>query len=315
MFRDFIPLLDDRFHLVAPDLPGFGFSAAPPRSQFTYTFAHLTQVLESFTDILGLARYALYVFDYGAPVGFRLAVSRPERVTAILSQNGNAYEEGLSTNWNPIQKYWQDPSPENREALRAMLTPETTRWQYLHGVPNEKRVAPESYTLDSALMARPGNDEIQLDLFLDYASNVALYPTFQAYFAARQPPLLAAWGKNDPFFLPSGAEAFRRDLPDAEIRSLRHRPLRARDEPPRRSPPTSAPFSARSSSATHAPQRRKPPRRSVTPEARPGTKPRYGFGPSRKVLSRRECQQRPRNHERGSGADLPRDALSKHEGG
>jgi pimeloyl-ACP methyl ester carboxylesterase len=218
MFRNLIPLLEDRFHLVAPDLPGFGFSAAPPRSQFTYTFAHLAQVIESFTDILGLARYALYVFDYGAPVGFRLAVSRPDRVSAILSQNGNAYDEGLSTGWNPIQKYWQDPSAENREALRAMLSPETTKWQYVHGAPDEKCVAPESYTLDSALLARPGNDEIQLDLLLDYATNVALYPTFHAYFAAKQPPLLAAWGKNDPFFLPRGAEAFRRDLPDAEIR-------------------------------------------------------------------------------------------------
>lgn len=217
MFRNLIPLLADRYHVVAPDLPGFGFSEAPDRAGFAYTFDHLAEVIEGFTDALGLERYALYVFDYGAPVGFRLALARPERVTAIISQNGNAYEEGLSTGWNPIQAYWRDPSPANREALRSFLTPETTRWQYVHGVPDETAVAPESWALDSALMARPGNDEIQLDLFLDYASNVALYPAFQEYFRTRQPPLLAVWGKNDPFFLPPGAEAFRRDNPHAEV--------------------------------------------------------------------------------------------------
>ncbi len=220
MFRNLIPRLADRFHLVAPDLPGFGFSEAPDRAQFDYTFANLARVIEGFTDALGLERYALYVFDYGAPVGFRLALARPERVTAIISQNGNAYEEGLSTGWNPIQKYWQEPNAANREALRALLTPETTKWQYVHGVSDETLVAPESYTLDSALLARPGNDEIQLDLFLDYANNVALYPRFHEYFAARQPPFLAVWGKNDPFFLPPGAEAFRRDLPSAEVHFL-----------------------------------------------------------------------------------------------
>jgi pimeloyl-ACP methyl ester carboxylesterase len=218
MFRNLIPLLADRFHVVAPDLPGFGFSDAPDRAAFSYTFDHLAEAIEGFTDAIGLERYALYVFDYGAPVGFRLALARPERVTAIVSQNGNAYEEGLSTGWNPIQKYWREPSAANREALRAFLTPETTRWQYVHGVPDETLVAPESYALDSALLARPGNDEIQLDLFLDYASNVALYPKFQAYFRAKRPPLLAVWGKNDPFFLPPGAEAFRRDNPAAEVR-------------------------------------------------------------------------------------------------
>jgi pimeloyl-ACP methyl ester carboxylesterase len=217
MFRGLIPRLSDRFHLVAPDLPGFGFSEAPDRAQFDYTFANLTRVIESFTDALGLERYALYVFDYGAPVGYRLAVARPERVTAIISQNGNAYEEGLSSGWDSTQRYWREPTAENREALRALLTLETTKWQYVHGVSDETLVAPESYTLDSALLARPGNDEIQLDLFLDYASNVALYPKFHEYFAAKQPPFLAVWGKNDPFFLPPGAEAFRRDLPRAEI--------------------------------------------------------------------------------------------------
>ncbi len=218
MFRNLIPLLADQYRVVAPDLPGFGFSDAPERSQFAYTFDHLAQVIDRFARAIGLARYAIYVFDYGAPVGFRLALAHPERITAIVTQNGNAYAEGLSEGWNPIQKYWNEPTPENRAALRALLTLETTRWQYVHGVPDETLVAPESYALDAALLARPGNDEIQLDLFLDYASNVALYPKFQAYFRERRPPLLAVWGKNDPFFLPAGAEAFRRDVPNAEIR-------------------------------------------------------------------------------------------------
>jgi pimeloyl-ACP methyl ester carboxylesterase len=218
MFRHLIPLLEERFHLVAPDLPGFGFSDVPDRAQFACTFDHLAQVIERFTDVVGLKQYAIYVFDYGAPVGFRLAMARPDRITAIISQNGNAYEEGLSTGWNPLQTYWRDPSPANREGVRFLLTPETTKWQYVHGVADESLVAPESYGLDSALLARPGNDEIQLDLILDYASNVALYPKFHEYFAAHQPPLLAVWGKNDPFFIPAGAEAFRRDLPKAEVR-------------------------------------------------------------------------------------------------
>ena len=217
MFRNLIPLLADRFHIVAPDLPGFGFTTAPDRSQFTYSFDHLAKVIEAFTDAIGLKRYAIYVFDYGAPVGFRLAMARPERVTAIISQNGNAYEEGLSDGWSPIQKYWKDPTPANREALRAFLSPEATKWQYTHGLVDEKQVAPESYTLDSALLARPGNDDIQLDLFLDYAGNVALYPKFHEYFAEHRPPLLAVWGRNDPFFLPPGAEALKRDNPNAEV--------------------------------------------------------------------------------------------------
>ncbi len=218
MFRDLIPALAKDHRTVAPDLPGFGFSDAPDRAQFKYTFDHLTDVIDRFTTVEGLDRYALYVFDYGAPVGFRLATRHPERITAIISQNGNAYEDGLSEGWNPIQRYWKEPTPENRAALRDLLKVETTRWQYVHGVPDESMVAPESYTLDSALLARPGNDEIQLDLFLDYASNVALYPTFQEYFRTHRPPLLAVWGKNDPFFLPAGAEAFTRDLPGAVVR-------------------------------------------------------------------------------------------------
>lgn len=217
MFRDLIPRLADRYHLVAPDLPGFGFSDAPPRAQFKYTFEQLARTIGAFTEAVGLDRYAIYVFDYGAPVGFRLALAHPERITAIISQNGNAYEEGLSEGWNPIRNYWREPTPENRAALREFLKPEATKWQYTYGVADPSRVAPESYTLDAALLARPGNDEIQLDLFLDYASNVALYPKFQAYFRAKHPPLLAAWGRNDPFFLPPGAEAFRRDIPNAEV--------------------------------------------------------------------------------------------------
>ena len=217
MFRSLIPLLAERYHVVAPDLPGFGFSDAPDRAQFTYTFDRLAKVMGEFTAAIGLTRYALFVFDYGAPVGFRLALAHPEHITAIITQNGNAYADGLSEGWNPIQKYWQEPTPENRAALRGFLTPETTKWQYLHGVRDETLVAPESYTLDAALLQRPGNDEIQLDLFGDYQSNVALYPKFQAYFRKKRPPLLAVWGEKDPFFLPAGAEAFKRDISDAEV--------------------------------------------------------------------------------------------------
>ena len=217
MFRDLIPLLQDQFHIVAPDLPGFGFTVVDPSRPFTYSFDALAQVIQRFTDAIGLTRYALYVFDYGAPVGFRLARARPDRVTAIISQNGNAYEEGLSAGWGPVQAYWRDPTPANRDALRSMQTLETTRWQYTHGAADPTQVAPESYTLDAALMARPGNDEIQLDLFGDYKSNVALYPAFQAYFRTHKPPFLAVWGRNDPFFLPPGAEAFKRDIPDATV--------------------------------------------------------------------------------------------------
>ena len=217
MFRNLIRALADRYHVVAPDLPGFGFSDAPDRERFRYTFDNLAKVIDRFTQVIGLDRFALYVFDYGAPVGFRLALAHPERITAVISQNGNAYVEGLSDGWNPIQKYWKEPSAENRAALRQFLAPEATKWQYLHGVQDETLVAPEAYQLDSALLARPGNDDIQLDLFLDYASNVALYPMFQDYFRTKKPPLLAVWGKNDPFFLAPGAEAFKRDNPNAEV--------------------------------------------------------------------------------------------------
>jgi pimeloyl-ACP methyl ester carboxylesterase len=220
MFRDLIPLLADRFHVIAPDLLGFGQSAMPGRDSFTYTFEALTDVLESFTDAIGLDRYAVYVFDYGAPTGFRLAVRRPERITAIITQNGNAYEEGLSNGWNPVRAYWKDPTQANRDAIRTLVQPETTVWQYTHGVPDPSLVSPDGYTLDNHYLARPGAHEIQLDLFLDYASNVKHYPDFQEYFRTRQPPLLAIWGRNDPFFLPAGAEAFKRDIPRADVRLL-----------------------------------------------------------------------------------------------
>jgi pimeloyl-ACP methyl ester carboxylesterase len=218
MFRNLIPALADAYHVVAPDLPGFGFSDAPDRKKFRYTFEHLAEVISRFTQTIGLDRLAIYVFDYGAPIGFRLALAHPERITAIISQNGNAYEEGLSQGWNPIQKYWKEPTAENRAALREFLKPEATKAQYLYGVQDPTLVAPETYELDSALLARPGNDEIQLDLFLDYASNVALYPKFQEYFRTKRPPLLAVWGNSDPFFLPPGGEAFKRDNPTAEVR-------------------------------------------------------------------------------------------------
>jgi pimeloyl-ACP methyl ester carboxylesterase len=218
MFRDLIPQLADRFRLVAPDLPGFGQSDMPARSAFIYTFENIANVIDRFAEAIGLHRFAIYVFDYGAPTGFRLAVRHPERITAIISQNGNAYEEGLSEGWSPIKAYWQDPSQANRKALHAFLTPETTRWQYTHGVPDQTMVSPDGQNLDNFYLARPGADEVQLDLFGDYKSNVALYPSFQEYFRTHKPPLLAVWGKNDPFFVPAGAEAFKRDNPRAVVR-------------------------------------------------------------------------------------------------
>jgi pimeloyl-ACP methyl ester carboxylesterase len=220
MFRDLIPLLVDQYHIVAPDLPGFGNTVSPPRGQFDYTFDNLARVIGGFVDAIGLRRHALYVFDYGAPTGFRLAAKYPDRITAIISQNGNAYEEGLSNGWDPIRAYWRDASPANREALRQFLKPETTIWQYTHGVPDTTAVSPDGYSLDNFYLSRPGAADVQLDLFGDYKSNVALYPTFQHYLRTNRPPLLAIWGRNDPFFLPAGAEAYKRDIPDAEVRFL-----------------------------------------------------------------------------------------------
>jgi pimeloyl-ACP methyl ester carboxylesterase len=215
MFRDLIPLLADQYHIVAPDLPGFGLSDPPGRG---LTFDRIAQTVDRFTEVIGFDRYALYVFDYGAPTGFRLAVKHPERINAIISQNGNAYAEGLSEGWNPLRAYWEKNSPANREALRSFLRPETTIWQYTHGVPEATAVSPDGYSLDNYYLSRPGVAEVQLDLFGDYKSNVALYPRFQEYFRTHRPPLLAAWGKNDPFFLPAGAEAFKGDIPQATVR-------------------------------------------------------------------------------------------------
>ena len=219
MFRDLIPALADRYRVIAPDLPGFGNTEAPPRGKFDYSFENLARVIEGFVAALRLERYALYIFDYGAPTGLRLAMRHPEQVTAIVTQNGNAYVEGLSKEWEPWQAYWRDPSPANREACRSALSDKAIHVQYEHGAPNGL-VSPDGMALDMHYMRRPQAEEIQLDLILSYRTNVALYPDFQAYFRQHLPPLLAVWGRNDPFFIPPGAEAYRRDLPDAEIHFL-----------------------------------------------------------------------------------------------
>ncbi|MBW4485830.1 MAG: alpha/beta hydrolase [Tildeniella torsiva UHER 1998/13D] len=220
MFRDLIPLLADRFRLVAPDLPGFGQTKAPPRGAFDYRFDRLADVIEGFVDALSLDQYVLYIFDYGAPVGLRLAMRHPERISAIVSQNGNAYLEGFSDEWGPWEAYWREPSAANREACRPSLAPDTIRnWQYGTGA-DPTLLSPDGYELDIAYMGRPDAEEIQLDLILDYRSNVALYPAFQSYFREHRPPLLAVWGRYDPAFLPAGAAAYQRDLPDAKIHLL-----------------------------------------------------------------------------------------------
>jgi pimeloyl-ACP methyl ester carboxylesterase len=218
MFRDLIPLLAEEFHIIAPDLPGFGRSDMPSRETFKYTFDNLADVIDRFTGVVGFDKFVLYIFDYGAPTGLRIAVKHPERISAIISQNGNAYEEGLSDGWNPIRAYWEDASEANRRRLRDFLAPQTTVWQYTHGVPDTSLVSPDGYSLDNFYMTRSGADEVLLDLFGDYKTNVALYPTFQKYFRAHKPRLLATWGRNDPFFLPPGAEAFKRDIPSAVVR-------------------------------------------------------------------------------------------------
>jgi len=217
-FRELIPRLADKYRVIAPDLPGFGFTEVLAERNYRYTFDSLAKSIEAFTDALALQRYALYIFDFGAPTGLRLAVSRPERVTAIFSQNGNAYEEGLGETWAPIKQYWNEETAENREMVRNLLGADGIRFQYFHGVPNPAIIAPESYTLDTALIGRPGNMEIQLDLHLDYRNNIPVYPKFHEYFRQYKPPLMAIWGKNDPFFIPAGAEAYKRDLPSASIR-------------------------------------------------------------------------------------------------
>lgn len=219
-YRELIPRLADRYHVIAPDLPGFGFTVVPAERHYEYNFESLATTMLAFAEAKGLKRYALYVFDYGAPTGFRMAVAHPERVTAIVTQNGNAYVEGLGAAWSPIQRYWQNPSALNREALRGAFTLEAIRSQYTDGVRDPASIAPESYTLDAALISRPGNIDIQLDLFLDYANNVKLYPTFQQYLKTFKPPVLAVWGRHDGFFVPAGAEAFRRDVPNATVQLL-----------------------------------------------------------------------------------------------
>ena len=219
-YRELIPRLADNYRVIAPDLPGFGFTEVPAARNYKYTFDALANTILAFTDALNLKRYALYVFDYGAPTGLRLAMARPERITAIVSQNGNAYEEGLGDAWAPIQRYWREPTSKNREVLRGALSPEGLRSQYTDGVPHPEKIAPEGYTLDVAMIQRPGNMDIQLDLFLDYANNVKLYPAFQEYFRKSKPPLLAIWGKNDSFFIPPGAQAFLRDNPNATVQLL-----------------------------------------------------------------------------------------------
>ena len=217
MFRDLIPILAGDYHVVAPDLPGFGRTDLPDHKQFSYSFANLAEIIGKFTEAIGLKKFSIYIFDYGAPVGLRMALKHPERIQAIISQNGNAYVEGLSDGWNPIRAYWQEPSQKNRDALRAMLTPETTEFQYVHGVADKSLVSPDGRGLDDFYLTRPGAHEAQLDLFLDYAGNVEMYPEFQSFFRKHKPPFLAVWGKNDPFFLPAGAEAYKRDIPDAEV--------------------------------------------------------------------------------------------------
>jgi pimeloyl-ACP methyl ester carboxylesterase len=217
MFRNLIPLLAENYHLVAPDFPGFGQTDLPNHKEFAYTFANLADVIAKFTEAIGLKKFSIYIFDYGSPVGLRIALKHPERIQAIISQNGNAYVEGLSDGWNPIRAYWKEPTQANRDALRSMLTPQTTEFQYVNGVADKSLVSPDGRSLDDFYLARPGAHEAQLDLFLDYAKNVELYPEFQKFFRKYKPPILAAWGRNDPFFLPAGAEAFKRDVPDADV--------------------------------------------------------------------------------------------------
>jgi pimeloyl-ACP methyl ester carboxylesterase len=220
MFRNLIPILAEDYHVVAPDFPGFGQTDLPDHKQFSYSFSNLADVIGKFTEAIGLKRFAIYIFDYGAPVGLRLALKHPERIAAIISQNGNAYVEGLSDGWNPIRAYWKEPSQKNRDALRSMLTPQGTEFQYVHGVPDKSLISPDGRSLDDFYLTRPGAHEAQLDLFLDYAKNVEMYPEFQGFFRKHKPPFLAIWGKNDPFFLPAGAEAYKRDIPNAEVQFL-----------------------------------------------------------------------------------------------
>ena len=217
MYRNLIPALADKYRVIAPDYPGFGQSAAPDRATFKYTFDGYAKLVETFTEKLGVDRYALYVMDYGAPVGFRLAAKHPDRVTALIVQNGNAYDEGIREFWEPIQKYWTSGSTEDRDAIRWLTSLKATQWQYTHGVSDTSLVSPDTWTIDQARLDRPGNQEMQLDLFYDYRTNIPLYPQWQAYFRKHQPPTLVVWGKNDQIFVADGAPPYKRDLPNAEL--------------------------------------------------------------------------------------------------
>jgi pimeloyl-ACP methyl ester carboxylesterase len=218
MFRDLIPMLSAQYHVVAPDYPGFGQSDMPPRDTFSYTFANLASVIARFTEVIGLERFAIYIFDYGAPVGLGIALKDPKKITGIISQNGNAYLEGISAAVDPIRNYSKEQSAANKTAVMGLLKPETTVFQYTQGAPDKALVSPDGYSLDNFYLARPGADDVQLDFFKDYNTAVGTFPQVQQYFRDRKPPLLAIWGKNDPFFVPAGAQAFKRDLPDADIR-------------------------------------------------------------------------------------------------
>jgi pimeloyl-ACP methyl ester carboxylesterase len=217
MFRDLITRLDDKYHIIAPDYPGYGYSGAPDHTQFAYTFDNYAGIVDKLIDQIGVKRYALYVMDYGAPVGFRLAAKHPDRISAIIVQNGNAYDEGIGKFWDPIKAYWQTGAPKEREGIRWLMSPKTTLWQYSNGFKDTSLVSPDARTLDQLFLDRPGNQEIQLDLFYDYRTNIPLYPQWQAYFRQYKPPMLIVWGKNDEIFLAPGAEAFKRDIPNVEI--------------------------------------------------------------------------------------------------
>jgi pimeloyl-ACP methyl ester carboxylesterase len=220
MFRNIIPALADKFHLVAPDYPGFGYSSMPPVDKFEYTFDHLAEIVDKLITHIGLERYSLYVMDYGAPVGYRLAVKHPEKIEALIVQNGNAYEEGLGEFWEPLRAYWNEPNEKNKNALKKFLTLEATRWQYTHGVKNENAISPDNWIHDQLLLDRPGNNEIQLQLFYDYKSNPPLYPQWQEYFRKYQPPTLVVWGRNDFIFTKEGAIPYQRDLKNIQIHLL-----------------------------------------------------------------------------------------------
>lgn len=220
MFRNLIPQLATKYRVIAPDYPGFGYSAAPARDKFAYTFDNYASVIEKLTKSIGVSSYALYMMDYGAPVGFRVAAKNPDRVTALIVQNGNAYDEGLQGFWDPIKAYWRTGGSAERESIRWLTSIKATQWQYTNGVPDPSLVSPDAWTMDQALLDRPGNQEIQLDLFYDYRSNIPLYPQWQAYFRKYQPPTLVIWGKNDEIFVAAGASPYKRDIPDAEVHLL-----------------------------------------------------------------------------------------------